>query len=40
MRYVTLGFVTAALLNISAIAQDSQSVAQAQTARGMCRATW
>jgi hypothetical protein len=28
MRYVTLTFVTAALLCISAIAQDSQSVSQ------------
>jgi hypothetical protein len=32
MRYVTLTLVTAALLCISAIAQDSQSVSQAQTA--------
>ena len=32
MRHVTLAFVTAALLSISAIAHDSQSVAQAQTA--------
>jgi hypothetical protein len=32
MRYVTLAFVTAALLSISAIAQDSQSVAQARMA--------